>query len=63
MLEIAKNVIKMPGWKCEWGLGLSSYSECRVVLVSWNTYLKVKQLFFAFFSILEISRHTTCFSE
>jgi hypothetical protein len=46
IVEIAKNVIKMPGWKCEWGSSSTvSDSDCRVVLVSWNAYLQVSYLF------------------
>jgi len=47
IVDIAKNVMKIPGWKCEWGSTLLSGSDCRVVLVSWNAYLQVKyQVFF-----------------
>jgi hypothetical protein len=42
IIDIAKNVMKIPGWKCEWGSTLTSGPECRVVLVSWNAYLQVK---------------------
>lgn len=29
------------GWKCEWGSASTPATYCKVVLVSWNAYLKV----------------------
>ena len=52
VLEIAKNMLKPAGWKCEWIISSSSHSQaaCSIVLGSWNAYLKVDwSLFFPSF--------------
>lgn len=49
IVNIARNVMKFPGWKCEWGSTLTSGSDCRVVLVSWNAYLQVKYQLLGYF--------------
>ena len=43
ILDIARNSMQPTGWKCEWGTatGSTSATDCKVVLVSWNAYLKV----------------------
>ncbi|KDR67971.1 hypothetical protein GALMADRAFT_257494 [Galerina marginata CBS 339.88] len=41
ILEHAKNVIKANGWQCEWNIAsLQKPTMCRIVLISWNGYLK-----------------------
>lgn len=58
IVDIAKNVMKIPGWKCEWGSALSgSGSECRVILVSWNAYLQVRYCLFVCFFVFHSLQH------
>jgi len=49
IVEIAKGVLRPSGWNCEWNI--SSQQPCKIMLSSWDGYMKVGISVFTCFSV------------